>query len=104
MKTYRIEILKEAKEEFDSLDKGQRKLILKQLIKLEIALFYGKHLANKMDINLSGFYKLYVDKKKLRIIYAVDKDVVKVIAIGKRENMDVYIKAFQRVKDYLKED
>lgn len=38
---------------------------------------------------MSGFKKLYVDKKKIRIVYRIveEKIVVEVIAVGKRDDM-----------------
>lgn len=42
---------------------------------------------------------MYADKKSLRIVYRIVDDVieVEVIAIGKRDDMDVYKKASERV-------
>lgn len=44
--------------------------------------------------------KIYAVNKKIRIIYQVKNDVlvVFVIAIGKRENKEVYWEAEQRIK------
>ena len=49
-------------------------------------------------MNLSGLRKLYVAKKQVRIVYEIVNNilVVKVIAIGKRENMEVYQEAERR--------
>jgi mRNA interferase RelE/StbE len=49
-------------------------------------------------MNLSGLRKLYVAKKQVRIVYEIINDilVVKVIAIGKREAMEVYKEAEKR--------
>jgi len=47
---------------------------------------------------LSGYRKLYGDKKKIRIVYKIvaEKVLVQVIAVGKREDMKVYKKAAKR--------
>jgi len=49
-------------------------------------------------MNLTGLRKVYVAKKQVRIVYEVIDDilVVHVIAIGKREDMEVYKQAEQR--------
>ena len=56
-------------------------------------------LGNKAGYNLSGCKKLYVDKKKIRIVYRiVDNEIlVEVIVVGKREDMEVYDKAYKRI-------
>ena len=53
----------------------------------------------KAGYNLSGCKKLYVDKKKIRIVYRiVDNEIlVEVIVVGKREDMEVYDKANKRI-------
>ena len=42
---------------------------------------------------------MYADKKRIRIVYKIidDKIIVEVIAIGKRDEMEVYKKASQRL-------
>jgi mRNA interferase RelE/StbE len=42
-------------------------------------------LGNKAGINLDGYFKLYADKKQIRIIYDVAEDIIKVIVIDKRD-------------------
>jgi len=101
VKTYRIEFIDEAEKEFKELDKSQRLLVLKQIVKLEMSPYYGKPLGNKKGIDLTGFYKLYADKKKIRIVYTVTDDTVKIIAISKRENFEAYIRAAQRIKHII---
>ncbi len=51
--------------------------------------------------NLAGFRSLVVGKKKIRIVYRVlgDKVMVYVVAIGRRHNDEVYLKAASRTDD-----
>lgn len=50
-------------------------------------------------MNLSGFKKVYVAKKRVRIIYETQNNILSiyVIAIGKRNEMEVYEKAYSRI-------
>jgi len=54
-------------------------------------------LGNKAGLNLEGYFKLYADKKRIRIIYEEIDDVIKVIAVDKREDMEVYRIALKRI-------
>lgn len=51
--------------------------------------------------NLAGFRSLVVGKKKIRIVYRVlgDKVMVYVVAIGRRHNDEVCLKAASRTDD-----
>lgn len=71
MQTGKSELIPEAREDFDRLDGSVKKIVLKQLIKLEQNPEYGNPLGNKAGINLEGYFKLYADKKRIRIIYEV---------------------------------
>jgi mRNA interferase RelE/StbE len=50
-------------------------------------------------MDLSGFKKVYVSKKKVRIVYEIQDDILSIyiIAIGKRDDMEVYKKAIDRL-------
>ena len=65
--------------------------MLKQLVKLEQNPKFGDPLGNKAGINLEGHFKLYADKKRIRIIYEEIDHIIKIIAIDKREDMEVYL-------------
>jgi len=43
--------------------------VLKQRVKLEQNPKYGDPLGNKAGINLEGYFKLYADKRRIRIVY-----------------------------------
>jgi len=95
--TWKVELIPEAQADFNSLDGRVKKLVLKQLIKLEQDPTYGDPLGNKAGINLEGYFKLYADKKRIRIIYEVMDNIIKIIAIDKREDMEVYRMALKRI-------
>jgi len=80
------------------LSKVQRTLVFKQFKKLQTSPELGTPLGNKAGYDLSGCRKMYVDKKKIRIVYTIKDEIitVEVIAVGKREDMAVYAKAAQR--------
>ena len=96
---YRLYLTPSAKMDLQSFDKSVALEIIKKLEKLEVNPFLGKALGNKMGINLTGFYKLYVYRKKVRIVYSIPykKEAIEVIAIGKRESEEVYKKIIERI-------
>ena len=97
MLTWKVELIPEAQADFNRLDGSVKKRILKQLVKLEQNPKYGDPLGNKAGINLEGYFKLYADKKRIRIIYEEIDHIIKIIAIDKRENMEVYRIALKRI-------
>ena len=97
MPTWKVELIAEAHADFDRLDGSVKKRVLKQLVKLERNPKYGDPLGNKAGINLEGYFKLYADKRRIRIIYEEINHIIKVIAIDKREDMEVYRIALKRI-------
>ena len=97
MPTWKVELIPEAQADFNRLDGSVKKLILKQLVKLEQNPKHGDPLGNKAGINLEGYFKLYADKKRIRIIYEEIDHIIKIIAIDKREDMEVYRIALKRI-------
>ena len=95
-----VRLTDESKKDFDRLDVSIKKHVLKKLILLETNPFPGKPLGNKAGIDLTGYYKLYVLKKKIRIIYKIidQKLIITIISIGKRENLAAYYLAYLRGK------
>ena len=47
-------------------------------------------------MNLSGFKKVYIDKKR---VFEVQDDILTIytVAVGQRDDMEVYKKAFERL-------
>jgi len=81
------------------LDNSLIILLFKKLKQIQKTPQMGLPLGNKNNMNLSGLKKVYVNKKRVRIVYKIleDKLVVKTIAVGKRDDMEVYKKVSQRV-------
>jgi mRNA interferase RelE/StbE len=95
---WKVKLLSEAEKDFAQLDGSIRKVVLKQLVKLETNPFYGDVLGNKAGIDLTGYFKLYADNKCLRIVYRIVASVIEVIAIDKLEDMEVYKIALKRIQ------
>ena len=89
----KIEFIQEAAIEYKSLDGSIKVLADKILEKLEKNPFLGEKLGNKNNIDLTGYYKIYFNKKKHRIIYRIVKNEIEIIeiwGIGKRDKMEIY--------------
>ena len=97
MPTWKVELIPEALADFNRLDGSVKKRVLKQFVKLERNPKYGDSLGNKAGINLESYFKLYADKKRIRIIYEEIDYIIKIIAIDKREDMEVYRIALKRI-------
>ncbi len=97
---YRIEFTTEAEKDLEKLDRSIQIKVLKIIKKLSKNPTAGYPLGNKAGIDLSGYYKTYVFKKKIRIVYKILKEklIVTIIAVGKRSNFKVYIEAGKRRK------
>ena len=95
---WKVKLLSEAQKDFEQLDGSVRKMVLKQLVKLEIDPFYGDVLGNKAGFDLTGYFKLYADNNRIRIVYRIVASDIEVIAIDKREDMEVYKIALKRIQ------
>jgi mRNA interferase RelE/StbE len=97
--SYKLVAKEEVEDDLSKLSHAQRVLVFKQFKKLQTSPELGKDLGNKAGYNLSGCKKLYVDKKKIRIVYRIvdDKVLVEVIVVGKREDMQAYSEAYKRL-------
>ena len=92
---YQLQFDKDALKEWATLD-GSVKTTLKKLLlkRLEQPHVRGDALQRE----LKGFYKIKLRKQGYRLIYTVKDDVlvVLVVAVGKRENDEVYNDAVKR--------
>lgn len=72
--------------------------VFKKIEKIALNPYIGIDLGNKANLNLSGYKKIYVDNKRIRIVYKmIDAKIqIFIIAVGKREDIEVYKKALQR--------
>jgi mRNA interferase RelE/StbE len=96
---YAIEFFPEVEDDLKQLDHRIRFLVFKQLKKLSQSPRLGDLLGNKAGMDLSGCRKMYVDHKRVRIVYRIIEEVivVEIITIAQRENMSVYREASQRI-------
>ncbi len=97
--TYKIILKTEADEELEELSNRERILVFKQFKKIASSPELGKLLGNRAGYNLSGCRKMYADRKRIRIVYTIldEQIVIEVIAIGKRDEMEVYKNAAERL-------
>jgi mRNA interferase RelE/StbE len=102
---FKIEFHPEAAKDFAQIDGSVRKEVAKKIDALSESPFLGKPLGNKIGLDLTGFFKLYAAKKKIRIVYRLLKDyleVIEVIGIGKREKEEVYKLFLRRLQGFQK--
>ena len=98
--SYVIKFHPEAEKKFLELDKGVRERVAKQLIKIASHPELGERLGNRNGIDLSGYRKMYAEKKKIRIVYEVVENeiLIYIMAIGERDDMTVYKTALKRLR------
>jgi mRNA interferase RelE/StbE len=102
---YKIEFITEAEEDFDSLDKSIQKQVSKKIDTLSNNPYLGEPLGSKYGIALTGFYKLYVAKKKYCIVYRLigeHIEVIEIVGIGKRDKEEIHKLVAKRLKRLLK--
>lgn len=103
MTNWTVKLTDDAKGDFKRLDGREKALVAKRLVHLEHDPQIGNPLGNKMGMDLTGYFKLYADGRRLRIVYNTEEPIIKVIAIGKREGMEVYKLALQRIQGLRKD-
>jgi len=96
---YKILLKEEADKELLQLSNRERLLVFKQFKKIATSPELGQLLGNKAGFDLSGCRKMYADKKKIRIVYTIIEYeiIVEIIAVGKRDEMQVYKDASERL-------
>jgi mRNA interferase RelE/StbE len=100
----RIEFIPDAEKDFESLDGSVRKEVAKKIDALAENPFSGKPLGNKYGADLTGFYKLYVAKKKYRIVYRLigeQIEVIEIVGIGKRDKEEIYTLVAKRLRKLI---
>ncbi|MDR0454164.1 MAG: type II toxin-antitoxin system mRNA interferase toxin, RelE/StbE family [Deferribacteraceae bacterium] len=97
-----IQFIPEAVNDYKFLDGSIRKLVNDKINKLIENPFLGEALGNKHNIDLTGYYKIYVAKKSYRIVYRIVKDEIEIIeiwGIGKRDKMEIYKTIKKRISN-----
>ena len=95
-----IQFIPEAAKDYKALDGNIKTLVNDKIEKLKENPFLGEELGNKNNINLTGYYKIYIDKKRYRIVYRIVKNGIEIIeiwGIGKRDKMKVYKDVKKRI-------
>jgi mRNA interferase RelE/StbE len=98
--SFEIQFIPEAANDYMSLDGSIKKQVNEKIDKLRENPFLGETLGNKNNIDLTGYYKIYVAKKAYRIVYRIIKDEIEIIeiwGIGKRDKMEIYKIIGQRI-------
>lgn len=97
---YELKLHPKIEDDLKELDYSLQLQVFKKLKQLQLSPELGLCLGNKNNMNLSGFRKVYIDKKRVRIVYEIQNEIlcIYVIAIGKRDDMEVYKKASVRVQ------
>jgi mRNA interferase RelE/StbE len=101
---YKVEFFPDAEKDFDALDGSIRKEVAEKIDALAENPFLGKPLGKKYGMDLTGFYKIYVSKKKYRIVYRlIGKyiEVIEIVGIGKREKEEVYRLVARRLRKLI---
>jgi mRNA interferase RelE/StbE len=97
----RIEFLPAAEKDFDDLDRSVKKEAAKKIDALAENPFLGKPLGKKFGIDLTGLYKLYIAKKKFRMVYrhvGERIEVIEIVGIGRRKKEEIYRLVAGRIK------
>ena len=100
-KRYELVFLEEAKKEYKKLDGSVKKLVNVALKKLEVrADTLGEELSNMNGIHLAGCRKIKFKQAGIRIVYRIVNgrtEIVEIITIGKRDDLEVYRIAAKRL-------
>ena len=92
--TYKIEFIPEASKDYQKLDGSIKKHVNKKLDELSQKPLLGEQLGNKNNIDLTGFYKIYIAKKSYRIVYRLisptNIEIIEIWGIGKRDKEEIY--------------
>ncbi|MBM2817135.1 MAG: hypothetical protein HW421_3897 [Ignavibacteria bacterium] len=98
--SYNIIFHCEAKKELDELDGSIRIIVLKLLKKIAEKPELGEPLGSKAGMDLTGYRKIYANKKKIRIVYKIIENelIVYIIAIGTRDKEIVFDDTERRIK------
>src|SRR5574344_2597966 len=100
---YKILFIPDAVKVYKELDGSIKKSVDKKIEELKTNPFLGDKLGHKFNIDLTGFYKIYVHGKKFRIVYRMitpEKiEVLEIWGIGKREKEEIYRTIGKRLKE-----
>jgi len=95
---YRLKLMPEALDEWNKLD-GSIKVLLKKQLKKRLESPHSP--GNELRGDLKDCYKIKLRKQGYRLVYQVEDNVltVLVLAVAKREDLEAYKNAVQRLLD-----
>ena len=98
----KVVFIPEAEKDYKLLDGSIKKLVNEKIDKLEENPYLGEELGNKNNIDLTGYYKIYLYKKIYRIVYRVTEDdkkleIVEIWGIGKKDKLEIYKEVGKRI-------
>ncbi len=98
---FKIEYYSEVYNDLDKLSDAVALEVYEYFEKYEIEpLKHSKKLQNQGGLNLKGCRKTYVANATYRIVIKIENNiakVVEVVAVGKREDKEVYLNAHNRI-------
>jgi len=99
--SYEIVFAKEVEDDLRKLGHVITQKVFKKLIQIAENPILGEDLGNKANMDLTGYRRVYIDKKRVKIVYKIinEKLQVFVIAIGKRDDMNVFKTATLRLAE-----
>lgn len=106
---WNIEYIKDAQKDLKRLDPYSRMLVLKAIEKraenpLPPPEGNAKPLGNHSGTNLSGYFKIKLRDMGYRVVYGLkrEKNTMKIIVIGIRDDETVYKEAERRIQKLIK--
>ena len=108
MTPWKLIIWEEVNEDYEELDKIQKRLVDKAIFKVMQNPLpkneggYGKPLGNKGNVNLAGCYKIKLRDSGIRIVYRLQRTEhgMEIIIIGMRDSAEVYDLAAKRIEKH----
>ncbi|TLF41136.1 addiction module toxin RelE [Lacticaseibacillus zeae] len=100
---YHLNFYPEAQAEYDKLDGSQRIFVDKALIRLRT---FGMNAGQALHGKLTGFRKLKNKKTGLRIVFGQSLEgitIMDIVAVGYREDLQVYRNSEKRVQQRKEE-
>jgi len=102
---HKIEFIPDAENDYAGLDKSIKNQVSNKIDALSDNPYLGEPLGNKSGMDLTHFYKIYVAKKKYRIVYRLigeQVEVIEIVGIGKRDKEAIYKLVAKRLRKILK--
>jgi mRNA interferase RelE/StbE len=94
---YKLEWTELSKRDYDSLDGSEKVVVDKGLTRIRM---FGMEAGTPLSGSLSSCRKIKQRKRGLRIVFRRSEtgiEIIEIVAIGRREDFDVYIKSGKRL-------